>query len=135
MSKKTDESPDWDPKPHERRWFTNHQTGDRAYLVRRGGKDCIRLDRPQQEIVRPLRTGEWDEDLDVRPLIVSQVARIAFAADAEFRKSLGMYGEAKLWDDLSERDRVAWLQGKGPQQKDRQKLFRAIWGSISELAK
>ena len=131
----------WDPKPHERSWYSHRTTGDRAWLVRRNGEDFMFLDQPMMPDefrLRRYRQSDWIADPGPRQLQVASIARVAFAADAELRKALGVFGGPKSWEDLRENERIGWLQGKGPEfGKDtpRQRLFRAIYGAIQGLAR
>ena len=125
----------WDPHPGERRWYTHVQTGDRGYLVRRDGKDAIRKDVPGQELISKL-SDHWQADHSARPLSPSQLASVAYAADQELCRVLGLHSKLKKWIDLHERDRALWIQGVGPKQPEiRAKLHAVVWETLKELAK
>lgn len=125
----------WDPHPGERRWYTHAQTGDRGYLVKRDGKDCIRRDIPGEERVHKLSEA-WVCDHAHRPLNPAQLAMVAYAADQELCRVLGLHSKLKKWIDLHERDRAMWIQGVGPKQPEiRAKLHAVVWETLKELAK
>lgn len=125
----------WDPHPGERRWYTHEKAGDRGYLVKRDGKDCIRYDIPGQERVTRLSEA-WTADHAHRPLSVSQLATVSYAADQELCRVLGLHSKLKKWIDLHERDRALWIQGVGPKQPEiRAKLHAVVWETLKELAK
>lgn len=112
MTTKTELPPDWDPLPEAREWYRHSTTGDRGYRVRREGKDAIRLDRPEQELIQPMHGWIRDEYGTTFP--AEQIARVAFAAD---RAVCGIVGEhsisRQLWQDLREQDRIKFIRN-GP---------------------
>ncbi len=123
----------WDPLPHERAFHRHSTTGDLGWLVRREGKDCIRLDRPAQEIVRPFRPDEWIVEREHRPLTKYQLAQVAFEADKKLCFFLGHHDLSRReWLALKDEPRIAFTNngpgGKGP----RQQLFNAIM-SVLEI--
>lgn len=123
---------DWDPKPSERDYYRKLPTGDLGYLVRRDGKDCIRLDRPHQEIIVPFREGEWKAEHEAHKWSRAQVAKIAFEADRELCHALQIFDKAKKdWRSLHEDERLAWMS-KGPKSPAlRVKLYAAIMEVLS----
>lgn len=125
---------DWDPRPSERVYFMHHLTGDRGYLVKRGGKEHIRFDRPGDEIVRPFRKDEWVPDLRVRPKVPSQIARVAWDADQSLTRIDGGAARRVDWMDLTNEQRLKFLRD-GPTTTDelRQNLFRVIMGALAPL--
>lgn len=125
----------WDPHPGERRYYTNATTGDRGYLVRRDGRDAIRLDVPGVEKVSRLGDA-WVADHAHRPLNVSQLAMVVYAADQELCRVLGMHSKLKKWLDLSESERARWIQGEPPKGPEiRVKMHAANWAILKELTK
>lgn len=138
---KSEEQDEWDPKPHERTWFSRRDNGERGWLVRREGADFIMVDSPmmpEEFRLRRYRQGDWLKDPGPRTIMVAQVAKIAFAADLELRRSLGKHGPPKSWEDMKDAERIEWLQGRGPEfgeDTPRQGLFRAIYSAIGGLAK
>lgn len=110
----TSSAPDWDPLPAEREYFRNGKQGDRGYLVRRQGKDVIRLDRPNQEILYP-KSPDWIADEYGTLLLESQVAHIAFAADRAACAAAGLFADSrKSWQDLSDRERIKFMADGPP---------------------
>ena len=132
-AKKLDD--DWDPEPAERAHYSHSVTGDHGYLVRRDGKDAIRLDRPGVEDIRSFDAREWVAKLDVRPLQPAQLAQVAFEADQQLCRALGLREFTKqLWLDLSQEQRRAWIL-KGPQSHpDRKALYAAVTKTLKHLA-
>ena len=133
---KGEEADHYDPKPAERRWYSHQRTGDRAYFVKREGRECVKLDRPNQEIVKPL-TPEWKEDHESRPLNMSQLARICYAADQELCKALGERDLVKDWLSLRDEEIHAWMSGKGPAKGPalRRELYRSSWEKLKGAAR
>ncbi len=133
---KGEESDHYDPRPGERRWYSHARTGDRAYFVKREGRECVRLDRPNEELIRPLGP-EWKEDHETRPLNMSQLARICYVADQELCKALGEQSLMKDWLSLRDEEMHAWMSGKGPTKgpKDRAKLYRSNWDTLKGIAR
>jgi hypothetical protein len=106
----------WDPKPEERKYFRNSRSGNLGYLVRRAGKDMIRLDRPNEEILSPYTPGQglWEPDHDYGAMSVLQMARVAFEADKQLCYYLGMHEQAKKeWLSLTDEQRQLWMT-QGP---------------------
>lgn len=126
---------EWDPAVHERVYYTHGQTGDRGWLVRREGKDCIKYDRSSEDIVRPFRPGEWKQVAEKRPMTRMQLAQVAFAADRQLCLYLGMPEKAKVkWMDLREQQRINWMR-VGPRVNDiRITLFESIMEALAPLA-
>lgn len=119
----------------EKIWYRHVVSGELGYLVEREGVEMIRLNRPNEEIYRPLRTGEWTIDRDVRPLTKHQLVRIAWAADRELCRHLGLDDHGRTqWIDLPEEKRLAWAAGEGIKPPIRRKLRNAILRALKDLA-
>lgn len=115
---------DWDPREDQRRWYRHSQTGDRGYLVRRGGKPMVRLDRPNQEILKRLDDNFIEEDAS-RPLTPIHVARVCFEADKALCLGLGLMEPARAdWSKLTDLQRQAWAS-KGPTKPSQRALLYA----------
>lgn len=128
----------WDPSPAERSWYTHRDTGDRGWLVRRDGRDCIRLDRGPH-IDQTQRFGPtWVPDTGHRPLNLSQAARVAYAAYQELMRAQGAHGPSQRdWLALSDLERAAWLQGESPADAtpEAASLHSSMWAFLSRLAR
>lgn len=126
---------EWDPAPPERSWYSHRVTGDFGWMVRREGKDVIKLDRPGVDEIRTYEEGEWVPRAEVRPLQMAQLAQIAFMADKQYCLATGDYKRAKTeWLSLSQEQRRAWIE-KGPQtDPNRKALYEAIVGALRHLA-
>lgn len=121
---------DWDPKPSEKVWYQHKTSGDFGWMVRREGKDTIRLDRPGLDEIRPYDAGEWLPREQRRPLSPAQLAIVMFMADKQFCLTTGDYDYAKKeWGSLSQRERRDWIE-KGPPTKDVNRL--ALYVSIKK---
>lgn len=133
---RSEDADHFDPKPTERRWFSHMRTGDRAYFVKREGRECVRLDRPNQEIIKPL-TSDWKEDHETRPLNMGQLARICYAADQELCKALGERDYLKDWLSLRDEDVADWMSGRGPRKgpPQRKALYQSNWNALKGSAK
>lgn len=131
-SSTSSELPDnWDPPAGERLYYRDIRTGDLGYMVRRNGRDLIRMDRPAQEILRQFSTLQFTPDNDYRPISKVIIQKIAFVADRELCRALGMHNlAAKPWDSLKQKEQVDWLEN-GPQHPEvRQKLYQAILKTV-----
>lgn len=123
---------DWDPKPDERTYYRSGQDGQRAYLVKRGGKDMLRLDRPMEELLRSL-DASWQPDHRAYAFTEYQVAQVAHEAHRSLCRLLGKYQDAeKDWLSLKEQDRIKWME-VGPESGDiRDDLYDAIMGTLRQ---
>lgn len=121
----------WDPKPDERLLYRHHQTGDLGWLVRRDGRDMIRLDRPQ-EIVKPFRKEEWVEENEFKPFNLHQVAVLAFKSDCELARMQGNHKDSRReWMSMPEQKRIQFMQN-GP---DESTLRSELWSAIMKVLK
>ncbi len=130
------ETPDeWDPEPGKRVWYENAQTGDRGWLVRRDGKDAIRLDRGTLEELRPMRSDEWRQVQNYRPLNRHAITTVAFAADKALNLVLGDHEKSRTeWASLSQAKRKAWMNVGPTDPAIRAELYAAIMKVLSPLA-
>lgn len=128
------EQDNWDPKIAERTFFRSTANGDRGWLVRREGIYSIKLDRPMQDIIRPYRAHEWSQEKQSWPMQKIDKARIAFAADKELCKAIGLLtGTRTTWLDLTDEKRIEWMEN-GPSRPDiRIKLHTMIMEALREL--
>lgn len=119
--------PDWDPPEHERQYFRSAQTGDRGWMVRRGGKDTIKLDRKAEVIERTFFPGDWvEESPDVPDFTAIQIAQVTFEADKALCRQMGDAKKAKReWLNLSDDQRIQWMN-EGPVEPRRKKLYAAV---------
>jgi len=126
--------PDWDPRPDERVWYSHTRTGDRGFLVRRDGKDMIRLDRPgDDQAVRKLNS-EWQTDHDYRPLTRHHVGQVTFEADKRLCWPLGLHSLGnREWLSLSDKERIAWMN-QGPPDGVRLAVWKAIVEALREIS-
>lgn len=121
------ESGDWDPKPSERRYYRNARTGDLGYLVERDGKDVIRYDRPNEEILRPYRQDEWIVEREHRKLTAAQIAHVAFEADKKLCLFIGLPNQAnREWLSMKDEERIRWIKDGPSSGLARMHLFGAI---------
>lgn len=110
----SDQSDEWDPLPHERIYYTHVLSGDLGWLVRREGKDVIKLDRPGLDEVRPFSASDWNLRHEVRPMAPGQVAKVMFEAHKALMLALAIHDKSKVeWADLSPEKRRAWIE-RGP---------------------
>lgn len=121
----------WDPLPHERTYFRHHYTGDLGWMVRRDGGDSIRLDRPNQEIIRPYRSGEWLPQKEVRQMTEMQMAQIAFEADRALCRFIGEHERAnREWLSVKEEKRIAWMRQGPASPLIRRAMWEAVMGAL-----
>mgnify|MGYP001581066698 CR=1 FL=1 len=125
---------DWDPGDNKRTYYRSAIDGQLGWLVRRGGRQMIRLDRGATEILRQFNEGQWVPDKEHRPINRAQVARICFAADRELCIALGMHAEGKReWIDLSQDEKRTWMQ-EGPESpRVREVMFKRIADALEYL--
>lgn len=132
---KTEEPLNYDPPQGERMYYRSTTTGDRAYLVRREGKDHIRLDRPMEEIIKPFRPNDWVREETHAPLARAHIVQVAFEADKRLCPFLGLHTEArKEWLSLTDGDRIQWLHD-GPKTTNvaRRNLWKHIMKALEPL--
>lgn len=126
---------DWDPKPQERTWYRETVTGQSGYLVRREGRDMVRMDRgPDVEIVRPLN-GEWQPEKNHKPLTPAHVGQVCFEADRCLSRFNGNANNVRRnWLDLTDKQRQMWIE-TGPQNDPMRKgLYEAVRASLGRFA-
>jgi hypothetical protein len=124
----------WDPAPDEKTFYRSASDGQRAYLVKRAGKDMLKLDRPMEEILRPM-DGTWVPDTQIHPLTPHAIAAIAFAADRALCKAMGtnLAQKDQEWLSQKEQARIKWMES-GPSTGDiRDDLYDAIMGTLKPL--
>ncbi len=127
---------DWDPAPHQRIWYKSRQgTGDRGWLVVRDGIDHIKLDRPNQEILRPFNSGsEWERDLAATCMTIAQVAQVCVVADRQLCIARQLFAEPrKEWLSMSDREKQLWMTTGPTKHPERAALYRAIREALSPL--
>ena len=109
--------------------YRNIEDGNAGY---REGDDIV-LDRPNERVIRPYNDRVWMLDKDFRPLNRSQMAKVAFEADAALCKALNQPrlndGE---WLNLPDKKRIAWLE-RGPQKGVRGALYAHIMQALAPL--
>jgi hypothetical protein len=115
----------------EREYYKHKDTGDRAYLIERDGETLIKLDTGPNGPERPFIKSQWIRDVDHRPYTRHAIARVAYAADLELVRVLGIH-EPRRKDDfmsMSQKEAEFWMF-KGPTHP----LRRSVWfGIMSEL--
>lgn len=125
----------WDPLPSERTYYRHVMTGDRGWLVRREGKDMVKLDRPMQDIVRPAN-AEWQQEPARAPMTLAQVAQVMFEADKKLCYWLGLHLEARAeWASLLEEERLEWMEEPPTRGGPREALWNSIRIALSPYAK
>ena len=139
MNRLHNDAVDWEPGPHERVWYRHRVTGDRAYLVREGGKDMLRLDRPLTIEHNPARklTNEWEKDETHRPIPIGQLARLAYGWCRELNTVLGRHEQrSKDWLALTDAEKQPYLSGQGPPGgPEARMLYKVAWKVLSGLAR
>lgn len=121
---------EWDPLPDQREMFRDRMTGDIGWKVIRKGEDSIRLALPGAEVIRPYSPSEWEPKDPKRRVSRFDVAIVAFKADLELCRVLGIRVTAKKnWLDLTEMERQEWMY-RGPKEAERSRLYNAIMAAI-----
>ena len=115
-----------DPAPDDRIYYRHVREGQRGFMVERDGKQLIKLDRPNEEILRPFREHEWMLDREARPLNKHQIGKVSFEADKALCEALGEYdGSKRDWLSLTDEKRIRWIE-RGPPPGPRKELYNAI---------
>ena len=127
------QSVDWEPKPSERVYYRSSVDGQRAYVVRRNDEECLRLDRPGEELIRK-KDGTWKLDEQLYPLTAHQLAKVAWVADKALCACIGEHTESKKdWLNTPERERIRFMK-EGPDMGNiRDQLYTAIMTSLKDL--
>lgn len=125
--------PDWEPDPVQREWWQHFRTGDKGWLVRRDGKDMIRMHRgPHVEDLRPFNAREWVPVETPSRLTEDAIARIAWEADCGLLRQLGRYEEAKRdWISLTHKERRGFIQ-HGPDDDD-EPLRLGLYSAVTDF--
>lgn len=129
------EGEDWDPAISDRAWYESKQTGDRGWMVRRDGKEAIKLDRVGVDEIRPFHDSEWKPILNRRPLTKHAITLVAFAADRELLKALGEHQKSRTeWASLSQAQRRKWMLEGPKEPATRAELYKVIMEALGPLA-
>lgn len=139
MSDEPDEQPapelprNYEPEPGKRLFVRDSRTGDLGWMVRRGGVDMVRLDRPNHEVLKPYHPASWEPQVEVKRASHAQLVMVAYEADRALLRMMGEFGKARTeFRDLTEKQRLAWIED-GPQEPTiRRILYRSIIDVLSE---
>jgi hypothetical protein len=127
-------APDWDPPPGKRTYYRHAVDGQLGWLVRRGGREMIRLDRGEAEVLRHMVEGQWVPDKEHRPLNKATVAKICHAADRELCFALGEHGKAQPdWNDLKQEEKREWMLVGPKSPVVRAVIYARIKDALAEL--
>jgi len=87
-----------------------------------------------EEIIRPL-DGAWQPDVQNHPLTVNQVTSVAFAADRQLCRVLGVQLKKHEYEWLSmrEQDRIEFMESGPGSEGPRDDLYDAIMGTLSGM--
>lgn len=103
-----------EPAESEREYFRNTETGELAYLVRQAGKRKLRLNRPNEVILRAFNEAFWVKDEQRYDLLPMQRALVALEADKALCKLLGLIPQSRRdWTRMRDQERISWLEN-GP---------------------
>lgn len=117
--------PDYYPEPNERRYYRHKENGDRGFLIQVSGKMMIERDPETKDRVF-MQLGKWDVEQDLRHMSRHQIAKVAFEADKELCRALGLHKEAnREWLNLKDAERIGWTN-KGPSGPVRKDLYDTI---------
>lgn len=127
---------DYDPSEQDKDYYRHRLSGNLGWMVRRGGREMIRLDRPQEEILFHYRAADWDAEDRPRQLGPGQAARVAFEAYKALCAITGKPNRAKMeWHSMSEQARVDFST-KGPRNPTQleKKLWEAVVQTLAEFS-
>lgn len=97
--------------PKVRQWYRHKVNGERGYLVNDGGRSAIRVDRPDDETLRPFDPVSWMPDTELQPFTDVTIAMVAHYADRGLCRALGLYKEARQdWDLMRTEDKASWIR-------------------------
>lgn len=124
---------EWEPLPSERVYYRSNVDGQRAYVVRRNDEECLRLDRPGEELLRA-KDGTWTLDAQAYPMTAHQAAKIAWVADKALCACIGEHQESKRdWLSTPEKERIRFMK-EGPDEGNvRDKLYLAIMKCLKDF--
>lgn len=125
---------DWEPKARERTWYRHAVTADKGFLCRVKGRTMIRYDRPNDPTaIVPYESGEWNIDREHRPMSALQTTLVAYAADQQLCRVLGLHRKVKDFISLSDKARIAWIH-RGPEKPAiRGELYQAVRETLRKL--
>ncbi len=128
---------DWDPPQHERLYFRSADSGQLGWQVVRQGRVMVKLDRPNEDIVRPYNAADWRPEKEHRPITRAQAAQVAYEADKKLCALLGYHDpRRKDWQTLHEDARIKFVE-EGPSGPPvaRGDLFRAIMTALDRITR
>lgn len=126
----------WDPQPWERIYVRSKSTGDLGWMVRRDGKDLVRLDRPLQEVIVEYSPDDWPQEVEYRPIPHAQLVRMCFEFDRLLLRALGDHERAKKeWHQLTDKQRVAWIESGPKNPPIRALTYKTIMAVLKEHLK
>jgi hypothetical protein len=133
-AKSLDELPyDYEPELEERLFYRSRATGDKGFIVKRDGRLYVKLDRPNQEILRVYAEQDWIPAFDIRPLTRMALGQVAFEADRKLCFFLGLHEKSRReWLSLSDDQRIRWIK-YGPVEKERRLLWESILKGLEGL--
>lgn len=109
--KPPDDVADWDPAENEREYFKHRQSGQLGWLVKREGKEAVRLDRPMQDITIPYSEATWTAEERPRLLNAQQCAQVSFAAYKALCVLTGKHERSAVeWANMSEDVRLQFAK-------------------------
>ncbi len=101
-------------------WYSHFRNGDH---------------RPNQDIRRAYKPAEWKKMADKRPLTRQALGKIAFAADIELCRNLGLHQHAQVtWLSLTTEQRVAWMDSGPKKPAERANLWKSIMKTLKPLS-
>jgi hypothetical protein len=132
---------DWDPPEAEKEFFRHRMYGgDVGWKARRGGREVIILNRPNEN-PRPYYAHDWIPERPPALLTLAGCAKITFEADKALCVGLCMYERARRdWLNMTEPARIAWMK-HGPAKAEekhrdvRVALYRAIMEKLEPLTR
>lgn len=117
--------------------YRSTTTGDRGFMLERGGKKVIRLDRGSQVIEREYKKDEWVEESEHRPLLPMQVTRMFFEVEKHMLIALGDTAARREmdWEMMTNRTRTAYMEEMGETDNVLvKKLHRAMHKILDPLS-
>lgn len=112
----------------DRKYYRSSQDGEKGYLVDKDGQQWVRLNRPNEELLRPWNNGaHWIPEVEHRPLSPAQLAMVCFEADKALCRALGLHEQTrKEWPSLTDVQRIAWMAVGPTRHPARATLWKAI---------
>lgn len=121
---------------HERKFVRHSTTGDLGEVVVRDGKDVVLRTVAGKELLVGYNPNDWYAEDNHHPMTKMQRAKIAFVADRELCRWLGLMRKARVdWIELTDEQKIEFCE-KGPHgTPERVRLWTFINKALEDYAR